>query len=129
MNRKTPHSIYFDCTSWSDFIEEDEKLFIGGLDYFEFQTILNLGTSPVSNYQLYVEVMMMLKVIIEGWPWVNMGIKIKKKHSRILQMMITEEMNGNYSMSSDSKSVIPHYIRMLFHNAMQKCTDLEVDWC
>merc|ERR1712154_311647 len=24
---------------------------------------------------------------------------------------------------------VPHYIRLLFHNSMQKCTDLEVDWC
>ena len=48
---------FFDCPYWSDFTDEDEKLFIGGLQEFGFGTIRNIQTKM--NYAVFVQAMAM----------------------------------------------------------------------
>lgn len=118
---------YFDCTPWSDFIGEDEKLFIGGLQVFDFQTIRNMSTTPTQNYKLYVQAMGMFHYIVEGYRWKN-AIKIKKGHAKALELLITTEIEKEYATSSKSDCVVPRYVQLLWHHFLQKIGDLEVDW-
>ena len=121
--------IYFDCTSWSDFVDEDEKLFLGGLCFLGFNTIRNLAKSPVQNYKVYVKAMSMFYYIIRGFGW-NASIlgNIRKCHAKGLQLLITEEMNGKYAISSESESVLPRYVVLLFHHFVNQIRELEIDW-
>ena len=112
-------------------MDEDEKLFIGGLGPMRFKTIRNMARSPVQNYKVYVQAMSMFSFITQGAGWnpVSTGIKIKKSHGKSLQLLITEEMDGKYAMSSDLESVIPRYVMLLFHHSLHQVRDLEIDWC
>ena len=119
--------IYFDCESWSDFIGEDEKLFIGGLAAFDFGTIRNMTTTPTQNYQLYVKAMVMFHYMIEAWRWntKNLGA-ITAKHAKSLQLLVQDEIDGKYQ--NPSESVVPQYILLLWHNFLQNIKHLELRW-
>lgn len=125
-NTNQSHCIYFDCTPWSDYIDEAEKLFIGGLCHFELQTIWNMSTAPIQNYKLYLEAMGMFDWIVEGWN--SEGLTIRQCHAKALELLISEEMNGKYLMSSNLEFVVPRHVVLLFHHFLQNITDLEVDW-
>ena len=126
MNTKNPDCIYFDCTPWSDFVDEDEKLFIGGLSFFDFLTIRNMSTTPTQNYKLYIQAMGIFHYIIEGWGWNS--YQIRKGHAKSLELLINEEIDGKWAMSSDSNSVVPRYVLLLWHHFLGTITELEINW-
>lgn len=81
---------YFNCPFWSDFADEDEKLFIGGLQDFIFETIRNIKTKQ--NYRVYVQVISMFHNMIRGFPWnLELGA-IQKKHCSALNRLIEAEI-------------------------------------
>ena len=128
MNDKGADSIYFDCTPWSDFVDEDEKLFIGGLAHFTFNTIRNMRTTPVGNYQLYIQAMTIFHYMIDAWPWMTNGGEpiITKKHARALQRLVQKEKEKKYE--NPLQSVVPSYVLLLWHHFLQQITYLELCW-
>eukprot|EP01084_Bolivina_argentea_P136901 241123_1 len=115
---------YFDCRSWSDFHAEDEKLWIGGLQYFRFKTIRNMQPTPKQNYGLYVQALTMFHYMIEAWQW--NGSAIKKKHCKALELMINEEISENILKEIPSKT--PKYILKLWHHFLSKIKKVEINW-
>eukprot|EP01084_Bolivina_argentea_P136898 241116_1 len=115
---------YFDCRSWSDFHAEDEKLWIGGLQYFRFKTIRNMQPTPKQNYGLYVQALTMFHYMIEAWPW--KGSPLKNKYCKALKLMITEEISENILKEIPSKT--PKYILKLWHHFLSKIKKVEIDW-
>ena len=107
-------------------MDEDEKLFIGGLCHLDFLTIRNMSTTPTQNYKLYIQAMTRFHYIIEGWG--TEGLDIKKGHAKSLELLINEEINGKWAMSSDSNSVVPRYVLLLWHHFLGTITELEIDW-
>eukprot|EP01084_Bolivina_argentea_P136900 241119_1 len=115
---------YFDCRSWSDFHAEDEKLWIGGLQYFRFKTIRNMQPTPKQNYGLYVQALTMFHYMIEAWHW--KGSVIKTKYCKALKLMITEEISENILKEIPSKT--PKYILKLWHHFLSKIKNVEIKW-
>ena len=123
MNDKSSN-FYFDCRYWSDYVEEDEKLFIGGLHDFHFGTIRNMTTTPKENYRVYIQTLTMFHYMIEGWPWKD-G-KIKKKNNEALKLLIKEEIAGKAVKSLPS--VVPRYVLQLWHHFLIKIKAVEIEW-
>ena len=128
INDNSADSIYFNCTPWSDFVDEDEKLFIGGLTCFDFKTIRNMSTTPVANYKLYIEAMTMFHYMVEAWPWItkNGQSKILKRHSMALELLVSEETERKYD--NPSESVVPRYVLLLWHHFLRNMKCLELNW-
>jgi hypothetical protein len=115
---------YFNCRYWSDFHSEDEKLFLGGLHYFKFNTIRNMQPTPKQNYGLYVKALTMFHYIIEAWVWPE-GI-IKSKYFDALELMINEEISENILKKLASKT--PTYMLKLWHHFLWKIKNVEINW-
>ena len=124
IKKSTKFLPYFDCRYWSDFTSEDEKLFVGGLRFFDFGTIRNMTTTPKADYHRYIETLTMFHYMIEGWPW-NNGI-IKKKYAMTLDLLIKEEMAMKSIKSLPS--VVPPYILKLWLHFLNKIENVERNW-
>ena len=119
-------SIYFDCCPWSDYVEEDENLFLGGLEWMNFTSILNMSTTPVQNYKFYVQAMTMFDYIIEALPWEQHVGVIKKSHAKTLRKLIDAEIKKHHQ--NPSKSAVPSYILLFWHHFLANKERLQVDW-
>eukprot|EP01083_Nonionella_stella_P177592 624638_1 len=84
------HSHFTSTVYWSDYPQEREKLFIGGLQMFPFKTIRNMSVRPVQNYHAYVQVIDMFHRMIEGFSWDD-G-EINTSNIEVLELLIEEEM-------------------------------------
>ncbi len=115
---------YFDCRSWSDFHAEDEKLWIGGLQYFRFKTIRNMQPTPKQNYELFVQTLTRFHYMIEAWLW--KGSVIKNKYCKALKLMINEEISENILKEMPSKT--PKYILKLWHHFLSNIKKVELSW-
>eukprot|EP01083_Nonionella_stella_P177591 624637_1 len=83
-------TLYFDCVYWSDYPQEREKLFIGGLQLFPFKTIRNMSVRPVQNYHAYIQVIHMFHKMVRGFAWRD-G-EINTSNIEVLELLIEEEM-------------------------------------
>merc|ERR1712154_572448 len=110
---------FFDCVPWSDFVDEDEKLFIGGWQSFTFHTIRNLSTSVPQNYGIYVQVIVLFQSILRGD---GIDDKPTKKHCDALQLLIEEELEPKLSPN------VSRYVLNLWHHFLQTIDCLELDW-
>eukprot|EP01083_Nonionella_stella_P215203 774736_1 len=117
-------TLYFDCVYWSDYPQEREKLFIGGLQPFPFKTIRNMSVRPVQNYHAYVQVIDMFHRMIEGFAW-NDG-EINTSNLEVLELLIEEEMQQKAVNEMASK--VPQYVLNLWHHFLSKIKRIEFDW-
>eukprot|EP01083_Nonionella_stella_P225328 801201_1 len=117
-------NLYFDCVYWSDYPQEREKLFIGGLQAFPFKTIRNMSVRPVQNYQSYIQVMNMFRYMVGGFVWAD-G-EINTSNLEVLELLIQEEMQQKAVNEMASK--VPQYILNLWHHFLSKIKRIEFSW-
>eukprot|EP01083_Nonionella_stella_P002467 7121_1 len=119
--RRNVTQYYFDCPYWSDYANEDEKLFLGGLVHFEFETIRDVKNKM--NYWCYVQVLTMFHFMSEGWQFKK---KIKKWHYKALKLLIQEEMEGKVLQGVES--LVPPYVLKLWHHFLCNVRNVEINW-
>ena len=100
---------FFDCPFWSDFADEDEKLFIGGLQLITFGSIRNIKTRR--NYGVYVKAISMFHMMTQGWTWTKRRGVIEEKHIRAMDRLIEAEI-AQKAVKGES-SVVPDYVLFL----------------
>ena len=96
----------FEAVLWSDYDEESEYFFIGGLQHCFFLTIHNIPKKK--DYKSYIGPITMFAEMIRGYSFSQRGIT--KFDAKILDRLITD----NLSDAATTKT--PVYIRKLFAN-------------
>eukprot|EP01084_Bolivina_argentea_P170933 296172_1 len=112
---------YFDCRCWSDFVNEDEKLFVGGLTTFTFRTIRNMKT--LENYNPYVNAIAVFHKMIQSQFWSSNPIT--RKDFKSLDLLIKAE---TINKKEDSLSLVPEYVLNLWHHFLLQIKQIEIDW-
>merc|ERR1712176_12962 len=107
----------FDCEYWSDFANEYERLFIGSLQPFTFETIHHLVLKQ--NYKNHVRAIGILMKVIQGWPYQISAIK--QSDVQCISDLINAHINGQHS------PFIPLYIHQLFENIAQKTKEVQMN--
>lgn len=121
---KVSANSFFDCPFWSDFADEDEKLFIGGAVGFAFATIRNIKTRQ--NYGVYIKAISMFHMIVQGYPWnAERGI-IGKKYRAALNRLIEAEIAQKIVLGESS--MVPDYVLFLWHNLVAQVKHCEICW-
>ena len=98
-------TFYWDCSYWSNYTEENERLFIGGLQMLQFMTIRNVERDR--NFAPWIRPLTHLDTMIRGWPAVEMGLP-SEKHLEKLQELVSLEVDG--------VSTGEPYVDRLFHH-------------
>ena len=107
----------FEAFLWSDYHEEREYLFIGGLQDFYFLTIHDIAKQR--DYKSFIGPISIFQMMIDGYPFNQRPIT--KKDIKILDRMITDNL-------SDSESTkIPIYIQRLFQNFTNNVQRMEIN--
>merc|ERR1712228_564478 len=102
---------------WSDFTNENERLFIGSLQPFTFETIHYLPLNE--DYEIFIRVIGILMVMIRGWPYTISAIK--QKNFNNLSVLISDHIN-------DKKSdKIPFYVHNLFKHIVQNVNKIHLN--
>ena len=107
----------FEAVLWSDYHEESEYFFIGGLQHFNFLTIHDIPKQR--DYKSYIGPITMFAKMIKGYPFKQRAIT--KFDVKILDRLITD----NLSDSVNAK--IPVYIRRLFANFTNNVQRVEIN--
>merc|ERR1712013_514661 len=115
---------FFDCPFWSDFTDEDEKLFIGGLQEFTFRTIRDIPNKK--NYAVFVQAMAMFQKSIDSAGWNAKHCKITPKHHSALKLLTEEETAGK--VINGEESTVPQYILRLWHHMLAQISTVEIYW-
>ena len=107
----------FDCSFWSDFTNENERFFVGSLQYFTFETIHYLPLKE--NYQIFIRVIGILMYMIDGWPYRISAVK--QSDFNILSVLISDQINDNKSEK------IPFYVHNLFKHIVQNVNKINLN--
>ena len=107
----------FEAVLWSDYHEESEYFFIGGLKTFQFLTIHDVTNQR--DYKSFIAPMSMLKRLIWGYPYKMRPIT--KFDAKILDRMITDNLSDSVSTK------IPLYIQRLFANFTNNVQRVEIN--
>ena len=103
---------FFNCVPWSDYPQEDERLFIGGYQWLDIVGIVHVP--KCKDYEYYVTGMKMFNQCINGMAQAN-GSKVLSKYSNPLRKLVKERL-GIYNKA------LPTYMTQLFNtmcNAVQ----------
>ena len=117
-------TFFWDCEYWSDFHEEAECLFLGGLVLFDILTIRHIPSRK--NYRRYIAPMNMLAQMLRGYPsYVRMATK---RDVKTLSELISGQIANEQGLSMQSQT--DGYILGLFQYF---CVHLEevvinLDW-
>ena len=114
----------WDCQWWSDFHDEAECLFLGGLLPFGVQSIRHIPSR--TNYKRYIAPMNMLSCMLRGYHFLS-RLATERDVNR-LRELITEQIAEKHALSLSSAT--DGYILSLFH---YYCVHLEkvvinMDW-
>ena len=105
---------YWNCSWWSDYSEEDERLFIGGLQPFTFTTIRDIRTK--TNYVNFIEPLSMFNRMMIGD---SADLReITDGDLNFLRLLIESEIGG------DAASTGYPYIDRLFHHYVDNQQDV-----
>merc|ERR1712228_473401 len=107
----------FDCSYWSDFNNENERLFIGSLQQFTFETIHYLPLNE--NYKIFIRVIGILMTMIKGYPY--QISEIKQKDFNNLSILISDHINDKKSEK------IPFYVHNLFKHIVQNVNKIHLN--
>merc|ERR1712228_883176 len=107
----------FDCSFWSEFTNENERLFIGSLQYFIFETIHYLPLNE--NYEIFIRVIGILMGMIDGWPYQISAIK--QKDFKTLSVLISDHINNKKSEK------IPFYVHNLLKHIVQNVNKIHLN--
>ena len=121
---KTGAMAFFDCPFWSDFADEDEKLFVGGLQNFMFGAVRNIRTRQ--NYGVYIKAISIFQWMIIAYPWQKTTGVIQEKHCAAMSRLIEAEI-AQKAVKGES-SVVPDYVLFLWHNLVVQVKQCEMVW-
>ena len=112
------HAHFFDCRWWSDYHEEDECLFLGGMVPFQFLTIRDIPRNV--NFKNYIAPITMLQDMLVGSPCalrepINADLKQ-------IRLMIKQEITN-----TQPKSPIDPYVSRLFHHFCANIKNIVID--
>ena len=107
----------FDAVSWSDYHEEREYLFIGGLQSFHLSKLHDVALQM--EYSTFLEPMDIFREMISGAH--HRQKKITKMNVHILRRMMT---NVSYDFVVDS---CPFYVQTLFTNFCHNVSVMEIN--
>ena len=107
----------FDCTFWSAHTNERERLFIGSLQPFTFQTIHDLAPFPPLHYSIWIRAIGILMMMISGYPYEISAIK--RKDFVHLSALVFDKMNGTH------KDSVPLYNHNLFAYVAQNVKKIQ----
>ena len=110
---------YLNCVVWSDYPEENERLFIGG--HYQLEIIGLHHIPSTKNYSLYVSGMNMFCRCIDGYPLRN-GQKLNKKLSSIINKLVLN-VYGEYKSSKP----LDLYMCQIFNNILNKRNYIVID--
>ncbi len=108
--RDQTSTYFFNCEWWSDFSTESERLFIGGLQDFNFISIRNI--EECKNYENFIFPLTAFNTMIQGYS--QQIRKAKKGDVKHLEAMINEEILCK--LENKMASQIDEYILRLFHH-------------
>ena len=104
---------YFDCKWWSDFSQEEECLFIGGLAHFIFRTIRYIPKNE--NYQNYIAPITMLDLMVTANPILLR--KANQRDYRNLRALMYSELGESMIIKKEKeRRIIPELVSRLFHH-------------
>ena len=108
-----------DCNFWSCYVHEDERLLIGGLKHFPFETIRNIAQSE--NYDQYIKILNILHTMVNA---VGLdGIQPRAEDILCLKRMIDVEIGACSSFTSS----VPKYVQTLFHHFLMKKVEIIIN--
>ena len=111
----------WDCNYWSCYQNENERVFLGGLNMLEFTTIRDIPLCI--NYEPYIKILKIFDCMIAGYALPN--IQPKARDFRGLLGVIDCVINDDKNNSDNGSISIPSYIIQFFkHCLMQKKTVL-----
>ena len=120
--KRTPSgTMFFDCNYWSDFQNEDERFFIGGLVSFNFVTIRDV--KHTMDFQKYIKPLTMLDMMIQGFPYSS--DKVTKEDRAYLNLMINQEIQQTLERGLITE--IPEYCLKIWHNFLSKVEDVIIN--
>ena len=108
-----------DCNYWSCYVHEDERLLIGGLSPFSFETIRNIAQSE--NYTQFIKVLNILDQMVKGVCLA--GIKPCSDDAKCLREMINVEIG----IADQTDTFVPKYVQALFHHFLMKKTEIMIN--
>lgn len=108
----------FEALFWSDFIEEREYLFIGGLQVFQFLAVHDVPRAK--NYGPFIAPMEMMQRMIDGFPY-QYG-KITASNVDALQLLIENRHKG---ITTCPKTGM--YVNKLFRNLVSNVRRVEIN--
>eukprot|EP01084_Bolivina_argentea_P213989 363322_1 len=110
----------FDCSFFSDYTDENERFFIGGLQYFEFITIHHMKLKE--DYMAWIKPISVLAKMFSGFPFERS--RVKNIDISGLSLLIL-----NYLSSSTTSEIcqIPIYISKLFTNFVNNVEQIEIN--
>ena len=127
IQRNAGAQFFFYCGWWSDYSQEEECLYIGGLLRMAFKTIRNIPQNL--NYESYIAPITMLNDMITGCP-----ITIRKplkKDCKYMNKLIFDECGDDTIGLFDKMKVIkaktPTFINSLFHHFCVNVTELHIN--
>ena len=103
---------------WSDYTEEREYFFIGGLQYFFFISIHEIAAQM--DYKAFIEPLTAMIMKITGWPF-EIGV-LTKADSQALDFLISDRLS-----STESARELPPYLRRLFANITHNVQTVEIN--
>eukprot|EP00483_Globobulimina_turgida_P003768 UN03774 len=112
-----------DANFWTSFANEDERLFIGGLQNLIFDTIRNIPSKQ--NFKRLIKVINILDEMTVGYPL--FGIKPNKGDVNTLLRLVNGEIADIY-LEKPYISDIPQYISQLFHQFINQKKDININY-
>ena len=109
----------FEAMLWSDYHEESEYFFIGGLNAFYFLTIHDIPKKR--DYKSYIVPITMFQQMIRGFKFNQNGRAITKSDVTILDRLIADNLMESVTAK------IPIYIRRLFANFTNNVERVEIN--
>ena len=111
----------FDCSFFSDYTDENERFFIGGLQYFEFLTIHHIKRKE--DYMAFIKPINMLAKMFVGFPFRISAIK--KIDVECLSSLILNYLSS--SLRAQICDQIAIYISNLFTNFVNNIEQIEIN--
>ena len=103
---------------WSDYVEEREYFFIGGLQGFEFISIHDIALKH--DYKAFIVPLSAMMQMFRGFPFRVRALK--KSDSKALRRLISDRLSR-----TDSDSTLPPYLRRLFANITHNVHTVEIN--
>ena len=103
---------------WSDYTEEREYFFIGGLQVFQFISIHDIALQK--DYKAFIVPLTAMMEMITGWPFTVRALT--KADSQALDFLISDRLSR-----ADSARELPSYLRRLFANITHNVQTVEIN--